>query len=224
MKKLKQVTMTLKSEINGAFGAFPKLTVLPLLAAVLITLNLVSCAGREGQEPETGAGSATSGTSAAASEVNTSKAGTQDSAASQGQQSVKIIESATPDDKTWVLITDVNAERKFDVYVDTSTIQTIDDDVYSWSKLIFKEDQKDTDGLVYKEVLISSAINCKKNTYEYKSSKFYDSLGRMVYMENIASNRSVIPVKSVSRHVADFVCGYDAKAAKKAVTPPVKSK
>lgn len=127
---------------------------------------------------------------------------------------------ASRDENSWFLVTDVNAEREFSVYVDTSTIQTIDGEVYSWSRLVFDADQKDSDGLVYREVIISSAIDCGKKTYSYKSSKFYDTLGRMVYMENIATNMSKIPENSVSGHIADFVCGYDPSGAKKAGPAP----
>lgn len=195
-----------------------------IIQALLITVLTLSCAGRDTDGPAISTDAVTPGTAAAATEMDDSDSGNQDTDARGQIPPGSVIASASRDDDTWSLVTDVNSERQFDVYVDTSTIQTIDGEVYSWSKLVFKEDQKDSDGLVYREVMISSAIDCAKNTYSYKSSKFYDALGRMVFMENIATNESEIPAKSVSRHIADFVCGYDPDAAKKASSPPAKSK
>lgn len=117
-------------------------------------------------------------------------------------------EAASPDEEeSWFLVTEINGDRNYAVFVDTSTINTIDGAVHSWSKLVFEEDQKDSDGLVYREVRIASAINCENRKYMYLSSKFYDSLGKMVYMENISNNWSDIPGGTVSEHIADFVCG-----------------
>jgi len=195
-----------------------------LATALLITVFLISCAARETEEPVLSTGAVTPGAAAHASEPETSPGETRDADAQAQPPSEPVVASASRDDDTWSLVTTANAERKFDVYVDTSTIQSIEGEVYSWSKLVFKDDQKDSDGLVYREVMISSSIDCAKNTYSYKSSKFYDSLGKMVYMENIETNKSEIPGKSVSRHIADFVCGYDPGAAKKAANPPAKSK
>lgn len=223
MKTLKRHIKTLLTEKTGRYSAWRCLTAPSLVTALLISVFFISCAARETEGPVSDTSAVTPGTVAEASEPGPSPAETQATDAQGRPPSGPVIASASRDDDTWSLVTDVNAERKFDVYVDTSTIQTIDGEVYSWSKLVFKEDQRDSDGLVYREVMISSAIDCAKNTYSYKSSKFYDSLGKMVYMENIATNKSEIPSKSVSRHIADFVCGYDPDAAKKA-TPPAKSK
>jgi hypothetical protein len=209
--------------INRGFAFFsglhtPKALVPVLLAAAAI----VSCAARESEEPMVNADAVTPGTTAAASEggEGAPSAAPEDADAEGLMPPGSHVASASRDDDSWFLVTDVSAEREFAVYVDTSTIQTIDGEVYSWSRLVFDEDQKDSDGLVYREVIISSAIDCAKNTYSYKSSKFYDALGRMVYMENVATNKSEIPPKSVSRHIADFVCGYDPAAAKKSASPP----
>ncbi len=117
-------------------------------------------------------------------------------------------DSAFGEEDSWFLVTEVGGDRDYKVYVDTDTVETIDGEVMSWSKLVFDEDRKDSDGLVYREVRIASAIDCEKRTYMYLSSKFYDSLGKMVYMENIATNRSPIPAGTVSAFIADFVCGY----------------
>jgi hypothetical protein len=181
---------------------------------------ILSCAARESGEPVVNTDAVTPGASAAESGSDSGSAAPEDAEAHGLMPPGSHVASASRDDDSWHLVTDVNSEREFAVYVDTSTIQTIDGEVYSWSKLVFDEDQRDSDGLVYREVVISSAIDCAKNTYSYKSSKFYDSLGRMVFMENVATNKSEIPPKSVSRHIADFVCGYDPAAAKKAASPP----
>jgi hypothetical protein len=224
MRTLKRRLKTLLTEKKGRYSACRRFAASSLVTTLLITFLLISCAARETEEPVTNTDAVTPGAAAHASEPEPAPGGTQDTNAQGQPPSGPVVASASRDDDTWSLVTDVNAERKFDVYVDTSTIQNIEGEVYSWSKLVFKEDQKDSDGLVYREVMISSSIDCAKNTYSYKSSKFYDSLGKMVYMENIATNKSEIPSKSVSRHIADFVCGYDPNAAKKAATPPAKSK
>ena len=49
----------------------------------------------------------------------------------------------------------------------------------------------------------------------YESSKFYDSLGKMVYMENVSTNWSDIPGGTVSEHIANFVCGYQPPKTQK---------
>jgi hypothetical protein len=192
-----------------------------MLLVFLTAAAIVSCAARESAEPVINTEAVTPGASAAGGGSDSRTAAPEDAEAHGLMPPGSHVAAASRDDDSWFLVTDVNSEREFEVYVDTSTIQTIDDEVYSWSKLVFDKDQRDSDGLVYREVVISSAIDCAKNTYSYKSSKFYDSLGRMVFMENIATNKSEIPSKSVSRHIADFVCGYDPGAAKKAAPAPV---
>jgi hypothetical protein len=192
-------------------------------AAILLVLCLaspfISCGGKEVKEPAVNKTAGTTGTSASESE------GKSESGAASDSSRMKFAELSTEhppghiapsslDSESWFLVTKVNAERKFTVYVDTSTINTIDGEVYSWSKLVFDEDQKDTDGLVYRDVLIASAVDCTRKTYEYKSSKFYNSLGKMVYMENIEGKTSKIPANSVSNQVAEFVCGYNPNEAK----------
>lgn len=224
MKTLKRRIKTLLTEKAGRYSGCRRFAASSLVTVLLIAVFLISCAARETEEPVLSTDAVTPGAAAHASEPEAPPVEARNTDAQGQPPSGPVVASASRDDDTWSLVTDVNAERKFDVYVDTSTIQNIEGEVYSWSKLVFKEDQKDSDGLVYREVMISSSIDCAKNTYSYKSSKFYDSLGRMVYMENIATNKSDIPSKSVSRHIADFVCGYDPNAAKKAATPPVKSK
>ncbi len=201
-------------------------TALPaLIAAFFLTFAIVSCAAMEADEPMVNTDAVTPGASAAVIDDEESPASSPVRApggAADGGEFLppgSHVAAASRDEDTWFLVTDVNAEREYAVYVDTSTIQTIDGEAYSWSRLVFNEDQKDSDGLVYREVMISSAIDCGKRTFSYKSSKFYDSLGRMVFMENIATNMSKIPEKSVSGHIADFVCGYDADAARKAASP-----
>lgn len=120
------------------------------------------------------------------------------------------------EEESWFLVTEMDGDRNYAVFVDTSTVDTIDGAVHSWSKLVFEEDQEDSDGLVYREVKIASAINCEKRTYMYLSSKFYDSLGKMVYTENLSSaDWSAIPGGTVSEHIANFVCGYQPPKGQK---------
>jgi hypothetical protein len=121
--------------------------------------------------------------------------------------------SSSPDE-SWFLVAEVKGDtRNYNVYVDTTTIQTVDDEVMSWSKLVFPEDQKDSDGLTYREVRIASAINCTQRTYMYSASKFYDALGRMVFHETIETERSPIPGGTVSEYISNFVCGYKPPAS-----------
>lgn len=132
--------------------------------------------------------------------------------------------SASPDE-SWFLVAEVKGDtRNYNVYVDTSTIQTVDGEVMSWSKLVFPEDQKDSDGLIYREVRIASAINCAQRTYMYSASKFYDALGRMVFHETIETERSPIPGGTVSEYIANFVCGYKPPASTGGSAPPPSTK
>lgn len=224
MNTLKRRIKILFTEKADRFYVCRRLRATSLVPALLITVFFISCAARETEGPVTSTEAAAPGTAAEASEVG----GAQGKDALDQLPSSTVVASASRDGDAWFLVTNVDAERKYKVYVDTSTIQTIDGEVYSWSKLVFDNDQHDTDGLVYREVMISSAIDCAKNTYSNKSSKFYDSLGRMVYMENIGTNSTEIPDQSVSRHIADFVCGYNPAEAKKAASstaqPTQKSK
>jgi len=127
--------------------------------------------------------------------------------------------------ESWFFVTEVKGDtRDYNVYVDTSTIQTVDDEVMSWSKLVFPEDQKDSDGLIYREVRIASAINCAQKTYIYNASKFYDALGRMVFSESIETERSPIPGGTVSEYIANFVCGYKPPASPGGSAPPPSTK
>ncbi|GEM_PF-1537795 len=219
---LKHLTCLLAHTIAVRGSRFGKTARPALVAGLLISLAIVSCAAREAEESMVNTDAVTPGASASTGQVEESPAETNASAPSSadGDEMLRHVAAAPLDENSWFLVTDVNAEREFSVYVDTSTIQTIDGEVYSWSRLVFDADQKDSDGLVYREVIISSAIDCAKKTYSYKSSKFYDTLGKMVYMENIATNMSKIPENSVSGHIAHFVCGYDPSGAKKAGPAP----
>lgn len=223
----KQLTALLARTITGRLPKFWRVAPQALIAALLISLAIAACAAREAEESMVNTDAVTPGASAAANEREQTRAASSASSPEGGNEEELLppgshVAAASRDEDTWFLVTDVNAEREYAVYVDTSTIQTIDSEVYSWSRLVFNADQKDSDGLVYREVIISSAIDCGKRTFSYKSSKFYDSLGRMVFMENIATNMSKIPENSVSGHIADFVCGYDPSGAKKAGPAPVK--
>jgi len=182
-------------------------------AAVFAMLNVVllSCAGSGYAD------SAPSGSTGATASAGSSDA---DGAASSGPSGQEGPVSTSPDE-SWFLVTEVNGDtRHYTVYIDTSTIQTVDGEVMSWSKLVFPEDQKDSDGLTYREVRIASAINCEKRTYMYSASKFYDALGRMVYNESIETPRSPIPGGTVSEYIANFVCGYTPPAPSGGSAPP----
>ncbi len=223
----KHITALLAETIIGRLFKFGRVAPRALIAALLIALAIAACAAREADESMVNTDAVTPGASAAVNEKEEAPDASSGPAlrGADGEELMppgSHVAAASRDEDTWFLVTDVNAEREYAVYVDTSTIQTIDSEVYSWSRLVFNADQKDSDGLVYREVIISSAIDCGKRTFSYKSSKFYDSLGRMVFMENIATNMSKIPENSVSGHIADFVCGYDTSGAKKAAPAPVK--
>ncbi len=215
----KHFTALLTRTIIGSGSLLGKITHPALIAALLMSLAIAACAAREGEESMVNTDAVTPGASAAANESEQTPSASAPGSA-DGDETLRHVAAASRDENTWFLVTDVNAEREYAVYVDTSTIQTIDGEVYSWSRLVFDADQKDSDGLVYREVIISSAIDCVKKTFSYKSSKFYDSLGKMVFMENIATNMSKIPENSVSGHIAHFVCGYDTPGAKKAGPAP----
>lgn len=181
-----------------------------LAAAVLALLNvlLMSCTGRGYADPMPGP------------DDDQGRATAARSASQEGQGAV----SVSPDE-SWFLVAEVKGDtRDYNVYVDTSTIQTIDGEVMSWSKLVFPEDQKDSDGLVYREVRIASAINCAQRTYMYSASKFYDALGRMVFSESIETERSPIPGGTVSEYIANFVCGYKPPASPGGSAPPPSTK
>ncbi len=166
-----------------------------IFMALFLTAAMFSCSKREFTELPPDSSVATGGTG------DSSVAASPDG------------DSALREKDSWFLVTEVGGDRDYKVYVDTSTIDTMDGEVVSWSKLVFDEDRRDSDGLVYREVSIASSINCEERTYMYRSSKFYDALGKMVYMENVATNRAPIPGGTVSAFIADFVCGYKPPGA-----------
>ena len=110
--------------------------------------------------------------------------------------------------ENWFLVTEVKGDRAYTVYVDTGSIEDGAKGLESWSKLVFEQGQRDDDGLYYHEVQISSSIDCYEKTYAYNTSKFYDSIGRLVYQEDISYNPNPITPDSLSAYLADFVCGY----------------
>lgn len=174
----------------------------PAVVLLILLPVLASCAGREfAADPVSTA--ETEAESASVSDADNGQA------VGGGTETASLSE-----DEAWFLVTEVQGDRDYNVYVDTSTIDTIEGEVMSWSKLVFDADQEDSDGLVYREVMIASSINCGQKTYMYMSSKFYDSLGKMVYMENIATNRNPIPGGTVSEIIANFVCGYEPPKGK----------
>ncbi|MCL4245130.1 MAG: hypothetical protein KJ002_08385 [Candidatus Dadabacteria bacterium] len=180
-------------------------------AFAMLSVALLSCTGRGYADPVPGSDG---GSTAASARAGSSGADGSAAPGSSGPVSAS-------DDESWFLVTEVKGDtRNYTVYIDTSTIQTVDGEVMSWSKLVFPDDQKDSDGLTYREVRIASAINCTERTYMYSASKFYDALGRMVYNESIETPRSPIPGGTVSEYIANFVCGYTPPAPSGGSAPP----
>lgn len=127
------------------------------------------------------------------------------------QNHFELVKTTKADEKSygiWYFVTKVEKDRKFRVYVAKESISVTDDERRSWSKLLFDQDQTDEDGTKYKEVFIYSTVNCANRTYSYKSARFYNSLGELVFSEKISQNPVAIMPDSVSDHVAKFVCAY----------------
>jgi hypothetical protein len=123
----------------------------------------------------------------------------------------QIVKKAKADEKSygiWYLVTKVKKDRKFRVYVAKESISIEKDERRSWSKLLFDQDQTDEDGTKYKEVFIYSTVNCSGRTYAYRSARFYNSLGELVFSEDISQGPAPILPDSVSDHIAKFVCAY----------------
>jgi hypothetical protein len=123
----------------------------------------------------------------------------------------EIVKTARADEKNygiWYFVAKVEKDRKFRVYVAKESISIDNDERRSWCKLLFDKDQTYEDGTKYKEVFIYSAVNCANRTYAYKSARFYDSLGELVFSENISEAPVPIMPDTVSDHVAKFVCAY----------------
>jgi len=110
---------------------------------------------------------------------------------------------------SWFLVGGVRGDRAYSVFVDPETIESENGLVNSWSKLEFEETRRDEDGLSYKEVQISSDVNCEKRTYSYRDSKFYDALGRLMESQSAPYEPQPIIEGTVSAKIADFVCGYE---------------
>lgn len=107
----------------------------------------------------------------------------------------------------WFLIADVSGERAFSVFVDMQSVRTNNQsEVTSVSKLVFPEVQRDEDGLLFKEVQVESIINCAEWTYGFSYSRFYDSLGKIVFQEQVAEYDKGITQDTVSYNIAEFLC------------------
>lgn len=203
MKKTRSTATLCPDNSASQAGGFRIAALAATAALALLHIMLVSCTGKGYADTPAERRDASSQTASLASEGPVSN--------SPGE--------------SWFLVTEVKGDtRDYNVYVDTSTIQTVDDEVMSWSKLVFPEDQKDSDGLIYREVRIASAINCAQRTYMYSASKFYDALGRMVFSESIETERSSIPGGTVSEYIANFVCGYKPPASPGGSAPPPSTK
>ena len=104
--------------------------------------------------------------------------------------------------------------RAYSVFVDTNSIESQNGLVNSWSKIELKQSERDSDGLSYKEVQISSSVDCENRTYSYTDSKFYDTLGRLVENQAVPYDPQPIIADTVSATIADFVCGYELNRSK----------
>lgn len=127
------------------------------------------------------------------------------------QNQFELVKAAKADEKSygiWYFVSKVEKDRKFRVYVAKESIKINNSERQSWSKLLFDQDQTDEDGTKYKEVFIYSTVNCANRMYSYKSARFYNSLGELVFSENISQQPVPILPDTVSDHVARFVCAY----------------
>ena len=125
------------------------------------------------------------------------------------EQNFDIIKQSKVDEKSykiWYFVSKAGKERNYKVYVAKESIITDENLRRSWSKLVFDEDQKDQDGKSYREVYILSSIDCLEQTYSYLASRFYNSLGEVVYSENIAPDPSPIIPDTNSDYISKFVC------------------
>jgi hypothetical protein len=130
------------------------------------------------------------------------------------EQNYDIIKKSKVDEKSykiWYFVSKVAKDRNYKVYVAKESIIENENLRRSWSKLVFDEDQKDPDGKTYKEVYILSSIDCLENTYSYLASRFYNSLGELVYSENIAPDVSPITPDTNSDYISKFVCADSEK-------------
>ena len=128
-------------------------------------------------------------------------------------QKIKKYEPKAQED-SWFLIGGVTGERAYSVFVDPNTIVSKKGLVNSWSKLEFDETERDSDGLSYNQVQISSAVDCENRTYSYLDSRFYDGLGRLVENQSVPYNPQPVIQGTVSAKIADFVCGYESNRPK----------
>ncbi len=113
-------------------------------------------------------------------------------------------------ERDWTYVGKATGTRIYDLYIDESTVFVNGDFMESWSKLKFQQEQEDTDGLLYKEVEIRSVIDCKRRTYSYMASKFYNMYGGLVFEEdNLPNNPAAITESTVSDYLADYLCNPD---------------
>jgi len=122
-----------------------------------------------------------------------------------------IVKESKNDEKSydiWYFVSMVGMDKPYKVYVAKASILIENENRRSWSKLVFKDEQTDEDGIEYKEVYIYSSVNCSDRTYSYLASRFYNSIGELVFNENIPSEPAPIIPKTVSNYVSRFVCAY----------------
>lgn len=191
-------------------------------ALLIIAAAIFSCAGKETDEPvepvvAKEASIPVTAASAAETEPETSKEPSRDLPILKKKEpetvSTRVQEKPGGYEDSWFLVAEVKGERVYTVYVDTKSIENTETGIESWSKLEFQETQRDDDGLSYNEVQIRSSIDCPEKTYAYNTSKFYNSIGQLVYQENITYNRNDITPNTLSAYIAEFVCGDDYEAS-----------
>lgn len=110
--------------------------------------------------------------------------------------------------ENWVKIARVSEDNNYEVFVDPRSIKDVDGYIRSWSKLFFEKRQTDIDGLEFDEVRIYSSIHCIQKQYSYISSRFFNSLGELVFSEEVPTGFNKIKDNTVSSMIQEYVCNY----------------
>lgn len=98
---------------------------------------------------------------------------------------------------------------RFDVFIDTQSIRTVNGKTRFWQGHVFYEEQPLPSGKSYIRITIGKAVDCTSRTDSNVEAVFYAPDGSVVdnYTAGAASEFKPVVPETISEAVLGFVCG-----------------
>jgi len=105
---------------------------------------------------------------------------------------------------------------RFDVFIDTDSVRTVDGKTKFWQGHVFYEEQPLPSGKSYIRITIGKAVDCASRTDSNVEAVFYAPDGSVVdnYTAGAASVFKPVVPETISEAVLGFVCGSPNEKAK----------